>query len=198
MRRYRCHQGSAPRDATDHTRRRPTNCLTGRVWWYLLAIGVSFAALWVGFAVFLAIVRPDRTTLTVTARLLPDTVRLIKRLATDRTIPLRTRLPVWFLIAYLVSPIDLIPDFIPVIGYADDVIITSFVRFRCRHCKRVPLWIGHQLDHTGQSRWTYFRRSFQRWSSIRRPHRSRVDRATSRQLRDPLRVQPAVHDPTRA
>ncbi len=116
------------------------------MWWYLVAIGVSFAALWVGFAVFLAIVRPDRTTVTETARLLPDTVRLIKRLATDRTIPLRTRLPVWLLIAYLVSPIDLIPDFIPVIGYADDVIITSFVLHHlARHAGRDKLaehWPG--------------------------------------------------------
>jgi uncharacterized membrane protein YkvA (DUF1232 family) len=31
------------------------------------------------------------------------------------------------LLVYLASPIDLVPDFIPVIGYADDVIITSIV-----------------------------------------------------------------------
>ena len=51
----------------------------------------------------------------------------MRRLTTDRTIRLRTRLLVWALIAYLVSPIDLIPDFIPVIGYADDVVIASLV-----------------------------------------------------------------------
>jgi uncharacterized membrane protein YkvA (DUF1232 family) len=34
---------------------------------------------------------------------------------------------VWVLLIYLASPIDLIPDFVPVIGYADDAIITSFV-----------------------------------------------------------------------
>ena len=48
-------------------------------------------------------------------------------------IPLRTRLLVWLLIAYLASPIDLVPDFVPVIGYADDVIIASIV---LRHLAR--------------------------------------------------------------
>ena len=44
-----------------------------------------------------------------------------------RAIPWSTRLWVYALLVYLASPIDLIPDFIPVIGYADDAIITSFV-----------------------------------------------------------------------
>jgi uncharacterized membrane protein YkvA (DUF1232 family) len=80
------------------------------------------------------------------ARLLPDTLRLIKRLATDRSIPLRKRLPLWLLFAYLASPIDLIPDFIPVVGYADDVFIASFVLRRLiRHAGRPKLvehWPG--------------------------------------------------------
>jgi hypothetical protein len=29
---------------------------------------------------------------------------------------------VWLLLAYLLSPIDLVPDFVPVLGYADDVV----------------------------------------------------------------------------
>ena len=44
-----------------------------------------------------------------------------------RTIPRRTRALVWLLLAYLAVPIDIVPDFIPVIGYADDAIITSLV-----------------------------------------------------------------------
>lgn len=41
--------------------------------------------------------------------------------------PRRVRIQLVLLIAYLVSPIDLIPDFVPVVGYADDVIIIAIV-----------------------------------------------------------------------
>jgi uncharacterized membrane protein YkvA (DUF1232 family) len=34
---------------------------------------------------------------------------------------------VWLLLAYLASPIDLVPDFVPVLGYADDAIVVAAV-----------------------------------------------------------------------
>ncbi|MDN4597922.1 YkvA family protein [Leifsonia virtsii] len=67
-------------------------------------------------------------------RLAPDVVRLIKRLATDPAVPRATRWWLGALLVYLVLPIDLIPDFIPVIGYADDAIIAAIaLRFAIRH-----------------------------------------------------------------
>jgi uncharacterized membrane protein YkvA (DUF1232 family) len=56
-------------------------------------------------------------------RLVPDVVRLLRRLAVDTTLPRGVRVRLWLLLGYLVCPIDLVPDFIPVLGYADDVII---------------------------------------------------------------------------
>jgi len=56
-------------------------------------------------------------------RALPDLLRLLKRLAGDPALPRRVRLTLWLLLAYLLSPVDVIPDFIPVIGYADDAIV---------------------------------------------------------------------------
>jgi uncharacterized membrane protein YkvA (DUF1232 family) len=98
------------------------------VWWQPIVVVIgALVAAWLVFAVFVLVARPDRRTIRETARLLPDSLRLLRRLTTDRTIPLRTRLLVWVLIAYLASPIDLIPDFIPVVGYADDVVIASIV-----------------------------------------------------------------------
>ena len=96
--------------------------------WRALAISLgTLVVLWVAFVAFVSVVRPNGASLGDTARLLPDTLRLVRRLATDHQIPRRVRWPVWLLLAYLASPIDLIPDFIPVIGYADDAILTSFV-----------------------------------------------------------------------
>jgi uncharacterized membrane protein YkvA (DUF1232 family) len=87
----------------------------------------ALVALWLVLIVVLFITRPDRSTLGDAARLIPDTLRLVRGLASDGTIPLATRIPVWLLLVYLASPIDLVPDFIPVVGYADDAILTSLV-----------------------------------------------------------------------
>jgi uncharacterized membrane protein YkvA (DUF1232 family) len=90
-------------------------------------VAAMLVALWLAFVAFVYIVRPDRTSLRDAVRLLPDTLRLVRRLAADRAIPRSTRCLVWLLLIYLASPVDLVPDFVPVIGYADDAIITSFV-----------------------------------------------------------------------
>ncbi|MDJ0357688.1 DUF1232 domain-containing protein [Paenarthrobacter sp. PH39-S1] len=60
-------------------------------------------------------------------RLLPDLLTLLRRLTADRTLPRGIRVRLVLLLIYLVSPIDLVPDFLPVIGYADDAIITALV-----------------------------------------------------------------------
>ena len=87
----------------------------------------ALAAVWLCFLAFLAIARPDTATIKSAMRLLPDTLRMIRRLATDTALPLSARLPVWLLVGYLAMPIDLVPDFIPVLGYADDLIVVAFV-----------------------------------------------------------------------
>lgn len=98
------------------------------MWWLsIVIVAATLVAIWIVFALYLLVARPDETTIRETLRLLPDSFRLLRRLTTDRSIPLRTRLLVWVLLVYLASPIDLIPDFIPVIGYADDVVISSVV-----------------------------------------------------------------------
>jgi uncharacterized membrane protein YkvA (DUF1232 family) len=83
--------------------------------------------LWVAFLAFLVIARPDTGTLSGLPRMLPDTIRVVGRLARDRSIPRSSRFPVWALLAYYAVPVDLVPDFLPVIGYADDAILTALV-----------------------------------------------------------------------
>ncbi len=67
----------------------------------------------------------DQTTFTDVLRLLPDVVRLLRRLAPDGTLPRGARIRLGLLIAYLLFPLDLVPDFIPVVGSADDAIIVA-------------------------------------------------------------------------
>lgn len=112
----------------------------------VLIVAATFIALWLAFIAFVVMARPDDTSLRDAVRLLPDTVRLIRRVAADRTIPRRTRAPVWLLLGYLAVPIDLVPDFVPVIGYADDAIIVSLVlrhvMRRAGHDKLQEHWPG--------------------------------------------------------
>ncbi|HEY1175241.1 MAG TPA: YkvA family protein [Phytomonospora sp.] len=102
--------------------------MTGSFWWDL-AIGVAAALLlaWLALVLALVLVRPRRGLLKEALRLLPDVLRLIRRLAADRDLPRDIRIRLALLLAYLALPIDLIPDFIPVLGYADDAIIVTWV-----------------------------------------------------------------------
>jgi uncharacterized membrane protein YkvA (DUF1232 family) len=97
-------------------------------WWSIpLSIVGGVVLLWITLMVALWIGKPDDLGIRDSARLLPDLVRLIKRLATDPGMPRGVRVRLAVLLGYLAIPIDLIPDFIPVIGYADDAIIIALV-----------------------------------------------------------------------
>jgi uncharacterized membrane protein YkvA (DUF1232 family) len=101
------------------------------VWWPRVLVSIVVRlGLWLVFLAFLVIARPDTGTLRGLPRMFPDTVRLVARLARDRSIPRSARFPAWALLVYLAMPIDLVPDFIPVIGYADDAILTVLVLHR--------------------------------------------------------------------
>lgn len=71
--------------------------------------------------------RPRGGLLREALRILPDVVRLVRRLAADETLPRGVRVRLGLLLAYLAMPIDLVPDFIPVLGYADDAILVTAV-----------------------------------------------------------------------
>jgi uncharacterized membrane protein YkvA (DUF1232 family) len=98
-------------------------------WWWDLLLGIAAGLLlaWVALIAALVIMRPRGGLLREAVRLLPDVLRLLPRLAADRSLPRGVRVRLALLLAYLASPIDLVPDFIPVIGYADDAIIVAAV-----------------------------------------------------------------------
>jgi uncharacterized membrane protein YkvA (DUF1232 family) len=91
----------------------------------LLGVGAGLFVAWVALLVALVVARPQGATLTDAVRLLPDLVGLVRRLAGDRTLPRSTRTGLVVLAGYLVVPFDVVPDFLPVIGYADDAIVVA-------------------------------------------------------------------------
>ncbi|GAA3369903.1 DUF1232 domain-containing protein [Streptomyces sannanensis] len=98
------------------------------MWWdILIGIGAGLLFAWLALLIALLLIRPKGALLSEAIRLLPDLLRLLKRLAADKAIPRGVRVRLALLMVYLASPIDLIPDFLPVIGYADDAIIVAFV-----------------------------------------------------------------------
>jgi len=101
------------------------------VWsdWWLIPLGVvgGLILIWAVLVAVLWLTKPGEYDVKEALRLLPDLVRLIKRLATDPDTPRGVRIRLVLLLAYLAMPIDLIPDFVPVLGYADDAIIVALV-----------------------------------------------------------------------
>jgi uncharacterized membrane protein YkvA (DUF1232 family) len=64
-----------------------------------------------------------RRTLLDTIRDMPAYVRLLAGLLTDRRVSAVDKVIVGAAVAYVVSPIDLIPDFIPFLGQVDDIFL---------------------------------------------------------------------------
>lgn len=87
----------------------------------------GLVVLWLVLLMCLAILRPEGSTLRDSARIVPDAIRLVSRLSRDRRLGRAVRLRLFLLLGYLAIPIDLVPDFVPVIGYADDAIVIGLV-----------------------------------------------------------------------
>jgi uncharacterized membrane protein YkvA (DUF1232 family) len=101
---------------------------TGGVDWVGVVVAVvgGVVLLWLLLVLLLWRARPDELGAREALRLLPDVVRLVRRLAADPALPRGVRIRLWLLLAYLLSPVDLVPDFLPVIGYADDVVVVAW------------------------------------------------------------------------
>ncbi len=94
---------------------------------------VALVVAWAAFIGLLWVVRPRDVRLGELVRLVPDIARLVRSVIGDRDAPLGVRLALVGLLAWLVSPIDLVPEFIPVLGPLDDVVVAVLV---LRHVRR--------------------------------------------------------------
>lgn len=61
------------------------------------------------------------------AKVLPDLVRLLRGLARDPRVPRGSKWLLGFAALWVISPIDLIPEFIPVAGPLDDIVVVALV-----------------------------------------------------------------------
>jgi uncharacterized membrane protein YkvA (DUF1232 family) len=93
----------------------------------ILALIGSLLAVWALFIALLWILRPKDVPLGEALRIVPDLLRLVRSLVVDRTVPLAVRAALIGLSAWLLNPIDLVPEFIPVLGPLDDVVVALIV-----------------------------------------------------------------------
>jgi uncharacterized membrane protein YkvA (DUF1232 family) len=121
--------------------------------WWALALAVLGGAVLVWCALVLVLWREQRRRGRAidwreALRLIPDVVRLLRALLADRTVPRVVRWSLVGLLGYLLLPIDLIPDVIPVLGVADDVLVVALVlRFAIRRAGPEAIrrhWPGSQ------------------------------------------------------
>jgi uncharacterized membrane protein YkvA (DUF1232 family) len=91
----------------------------------LVGIGIS-VALW-SVAVIVLIALGRRSQARELATLIPNLLVLFRGLLRDPRVPRGAKLWLWFAVVCIASPIDLIPEFIPVAGPLDDAIVAALV-----------------------------------------------------------------------
>ncbi len=89
--------------------------------WALIGLAATLV-LYLGFVGALVVAGRHGSARAV-AGFVPDCIVLFRRLLADARVPRSRKLVLWALIAYLALPIDVVPDFIPVAGQLDDVVI---------------------------------------------------------------------------
>lgn len=91
-----------------------------------------------------------RTQARALATFIPDCLVLFKRLLADPRVSARKKLALGGMVAYLASPIDLVPDFVPIAGQLDDAILVVLtLRYVLRGSGREALarhWPGPQAS----------------------------------------------------
>lgn len=93
----------------------------------LIVVAATLLLMWLALIAYVWIAKPEAASARDAVRMIPDIVRLVRRIAADRSLPRGVRVRLWLLLGYLAFPIDLVPDVIPGLGYADDLVIVAVV-----------------------------------------------------------------------
>lgn len=116
-----------------------TNWLTG--------LGIAVAAMVASWGLLIVLARrlPPGIARDLAA-FIPDCVTTIRRLRNDPQVPRRAKIAIAFAGVWVASPIDLIPEFIPVIGPLDDIVVVALaLRYAGRQVPRgllLSAWPG--------------------------------------------------------
>ena len=89
----------------------------------LLGVVVAIVALWAALLALFWALRPKGVSVREILVVVPDVLRLLRSVIADRSAPPDVRIVLVGLLAWILSPIDLIPEFIPVLGPLDDVVV---------------------------------------------------------------------------
>ena len=112
----------------------------------VIGLLVSLVALWALLLLILWLLRPKAVPARELLAIVPDSIRLIRGLITDPAVPLDVRAVLVGLLIWILSPIDLIPEFIPVLGPLDDVVVAivamRYVRRRLDFTEIALRWPG--------------------------------------------------------
>ncbi|MGC4889781.1 MULTISPECIES: YkvA family protein [unclassified Micromonospora] len=114
---------------------------------WLIGLGVATGCLVASWAVLvLAARRLPPGLLRDLAAFVPDCLTTVRRLRRDPRVPRRARIAIVVAGVWLASPIDLIPEFLPVIGPLDDIVVVALaLRYAGRQVPRQVLldaWPG--------------------------------------------------------
>jgi len=89
----------------------------------IVEIALGLAILWAALLLLFWLLRPKGVPTREVLRLIPDVLRLLRSVIADSQAPLDVRVVLVGLLVWIVSPIDLIPEFLPGIGPLDDIIV---------------------------------------------------------------------------
>lgn len=113
---------------------------------FLVGIVVGLFVIWALLLVIFWLLRPKDVSIRELLGVIPDVVRLLRSLIADGSVPADVRVVLIGLIAWIISPIDLIPEFIPGLGPLDDVIVAivamRYVRRRVGLEELRARWVG--------------------------------------------------------
>ncbi len=112
----------------------------------LLVVAICILAASWGLLILLAARLPEGVAKDLAA-FLPSCVKMLRKLRKDPRVPRRAKLAIGFAAVWAISPIDLIPEFLPIIGPLDDVVVIALaLRYAGRQVPRdviLEAWPGN-------------------------------------------------------